>query len=60
MDPKRLSEISAKGGRAIGRDSEHMARIGRLGGLKNGENIKKALADAKRDADMEAERATGV
>ena len=36
--PEEAAAAGAKGGKAISRDREHMARIGRAGGLKKKEN----------------------
>lgn len=34
MDKKRQKEIASEGGRAVSRDRNHMAQIGRLGGSR--------------------------
>lgn len=33
MDPEKARRIQRKGGQAVSQDREHMARIGRKGGL---------------------------
>ena len=42
--PDEASEAGAKGGKAVAKDREHMAEIGRKGGLKRAENARRKAA----------------